>query len=88
MPVFERACEEDVETGRPRLELGTNPKPTITRASRPRSASSMDLDALVFDELAVVDDGRPVSGEKRAQAQRVRVRKSLVGVLDVRRIEL
>ena len=71
VPVFERSGEEDVETGRPRLQLGTVVPEADDHGARIQTAQRLeqDLDALVLDELAVVDDGRPVSGEKRAQAR-------------------
>ena len=62
VPVLERAGEEDVETGGLLLELvrGSRRSRRSPRARPSTQRLEQDLHALVLDQLAVVDDGRPV----------------------------
>ena len=69
MPVLERPREEDVEPLGQLLELGAVVAEADDDRARidPAQRLEQHLDALVPDQLAEVDDGRPVAGEERRE---------------------
>ena len=89
VPVLEQACEQDVEPLRELLEL----RPVVAEPDddgarvEPAQRLEQDLDALVPDQLAVVDDGGTLPGEEGGQLLGVPfVGQPLVRIAGVRRV--
>ena len=91
VPVLERPREEhpDVERPRQRLErrpLGAEPHDHGPRV-QPVDGLEQDVDALLLDQLAEVDDGRRVAVEERREPAGIPfVRPALLAIPGVRRV--